>query len=149
MVFIIINLIILTMNLSNPHNLDTETLLSQFNVKNLKAQIQKTIFGKKNIIVHLYDRKFVLNIKKDGAIKFNILIPIWWNLAAFFLGIILFSLAFKVLSGDIVNLKCVVLTILIILIVADFLYKTINNDRIKKASQDLRDILSNKPLSSW
>ena len=122
------------MNIPNTQNFDLDGLQSILEKQGFEAKRKKPLLGPNSLITTIEKKKYLISIK-NSIIKFNIVVPIWWNLIALVLGLIAFSIAFTMISGDTVIVKGGFITLLVILLVADLIYKGVYTKNTKEAAK--------------
>ena len=122
------------MNIPNTQNYELSDLESILKKQGYETKQKKPFLGPQSILTTIDKKKYLISIK-NSIIKFNIVVPIWWNLIALVLGLIAFSIAFTMISGDTVIVKGGFITLLVILLVADLIYKGINTKATKEAAK--------------
>ena len=131
------------MNIPNTQNYDLADLEGILKKQGFETKPKKPLLGPKSILTTIEKKKYLISIK-NSIIKFNIVVPIWWNLIALVLGLIAFSIAFTMISGDTVIVKGGFITLLIILLVADLIYKGIYTKNTKEAAKFIENQQTSK-----
>lgn len=130
------------MKINLSKQVDNDALCSSLQEAGYECQKRKILFGGENLTVKSLDKmKYGVSLRKAGVLNFNPVMPVWVYGIALLIGFALFSFVLSAVFGETMVVTGGGLTVLIIILITDAIYKATKKEQINKFKQDLTNMI--------